>query len=258
MSYIPPKIDDNENDWKDYNDTKAKIGYTALPNCPLCHGKGYLFPMKEGIIDFQHPTTCNYKDCLRDSIKLYRSGESYLTTIGINPVQTLAAFSQELGTEKTYAAFYYLAKPEERKGEDKRRRPFLLCYGGVGNGKTHLCNAVALELNFQKIGVRMYAAADLMSDLWAGMNNHTLDMKLEFVKTIPALIIDDYGVNYGAELELSWMDQIIDSRYRDEKITILTMNKDISTLSERVKSRFFDAYLSVAVLNQGVDRRPLK
>jgi len=254
-SFIPPQIHDDPQDWEDYYKKLEDTGYAALPNCPKCSGKGYLFPIVKGKIDFEHRKTCNYAGCLRESIERYKTGDSYLKTIGImSNDQTLATFRQEFGTKDTYAAFYWLALPDQ----DHPRRPFLLCYGSTGNGKTHLCNALALELNIQHIGVRMYAVADLMSELKMAMNNNTVEMKLSFIKSIPALILDDYGVNQCTEWEKAKLEEIIGARYRDKKITVLTTNRDVTELPERVLSRFNDKLLSIAVLNEGIDQRPLK
>jgi DNA replication protein DnaC len=251
---------DSEQDWVDYHDKLKKTGYAALPNCPKCYGSGHYYGHADGKINYQDLKMCKYKGCLADSFAQYKSGESYLKMIGLNPDQTLASFRQEIGTDRAYAAFYYMVHPEEMT--DKRRRPFLLCYGVPGNGKTHLCNAAGLGLNEQKIGVRMYAVPDMVSELWQGMKDHTTELRIEFLKSIPALILDDYGVNFGAPMELSWLDTIICSRYKDEKITIMTMNKDLSYLdcsdTKRIYSRFTDSYLSIMALNKGLDQRPMQ
>jgi primosomal protein DnaI len=136
--------------------------------------------------------------------------------------------------------------------------PFLLCYGSPGNGKTHLCNALAIVLNENKIGLRLYAVADLLSDLKMAMADNSIELKIRFLKTIPALILDDYGVNYGSEWEFAKIDEIFTARFRDERITVMTTNLDFDSLPERIKSRFKDSELSVAVLNNGLDQRPLK
>jgi len=237
-----------------------KTGYAALPNCPKCMGKGHYYGYVKGKVDFEHLKDCDYKGCLRDSYNLYRSGESYLKSIGlVSDEQTFNSFKQEIGTQDAYAAFYWLAFPDK----EHPRLPFLLCYGNTGNGKTHLCNALGLELNQLHIGVKMYAVADLMSELKMGMNNNTVEMKLSFVKSIPALILDDYGVNQCTEWEKAKLEEIVGARYRaittgEFRITVLTTNRDITELPERVQSRFKDKLISVAVLNEGIDQRPLK
>jgi DNA replication protein DnaC len=258
MVYRAPRIHDGPEDWADYYHKLKYIGYAALPNCPKCAGSGRIHPRIEGKISYQSPLlTCEFTGCLADSFKAYKSGESYLKSIGVmSTEQVFGTFRQEIGTQAAYAAFFYLAWPEQ--GPAKKRIPFLLCYGNPGNGKTHLCNALAIELNEQKIGVRLYAVADLLTDLWAGMKDHTVDLKLNFLKSIPALILDDYGVNFGADRELAWIDEIWTARFREEKITVMTMNKGFETLTPRIKSRFMDNLLSVAVLNEGIDQRPLK
>jgi len=163
MVYRPPQIHDGPQDWEDYYKKLKKTGYAALPNCPKCKGKGWQHPRIDGEVSYVAKLlSCDYAGCLEDSFKRYKAGESYLKSIGVmSSEQTFGTFRQELGTRDAYAAFYWLAWPEQ--SENKTRVPFLLCYGGTGNGKTHLCNALAIELNNQKIGVRLYAVADMIS-----------------------------------------------------------------------------------------------
>ena len=240
MVYRPPEINDSPEAWQDYHTRLKRDGYTYLPNCPKCCGKGFVHPQIDGKADYQKVIPCDYAGCLVNSKERYMRGDSYLKQIGImNNQQTFAAFSQELGTETSYSAFYYLAYPGDKP--DKRLIPFLLCYGSPGNGKTHLCNALGIVLNENKIGLRLYAVADLLSDLKIAMADNSLDLKMRFLKTIPALILDDYGVNYGSEWELSKIDEIFTARFRDERITVMTTNLDFDSLPERIKSRFKDS-----------------
>ena len=258
MVYRNPKIADSPEDWKEYYKKVKRNGYAPLPNCPRCFGVGFLHPRNvNNEIDFTKLINCTYAGCLEDSKQRYLRGDSYLKQIGImNSEQTFASFRQEIGTADAYAAFYWLSYPEQR--DDKTLKPFLLCAGTPGNGKTHLCNAAAMVLNEKKIGVRLYAVADMISDLKMAMHDNLLELKMQFLKTIPALILDDYGVNFGSEWELSKIDEIFTARFRDEKITVITTNLDFAALPERIRSRFMDSQLSVAVLNKGIDQRPLK
>jgi len=258
MVYRVPEIDDSPEAWEGYHKKIKRNGYAALPNCPRCKGFGVINPRNEdGKVIYEQLKTCDYAGCLVDSKARYQRGDSYLKTIGIvDSSQDFATFRQELGTKEAYAAFYWLAYPEQRN--DKKLRPFLLCYGNTGNGKTHLCNAAALVLNEKKIGLRVYAVADMIADLKMAMADHLLELKMQFLKTIPALLLDDYGVNFGSEWEISKMDELLSARFRDERITILTTNLDIMSLPERIRSRFSVKDLSVIAFNTGVDQRPLK
>jgi len=90
------------------------------------------------------------------------------------------------------------------------------------------------------------------------MNNNTLELRMQFLKSIPALLLDDYGVNFGSPWEMSKIDEIMTSRFRDEKITVMTTNLKLTEIPERIVSRFGDSVLSKTVLNEGIDQRPLK
>jgi len=54
------------------------------------------------------------------------------------------------------------------------------------------------------------------------------------------------------------LEKIIRVRYRERLFTILTTNRDISELPERIVSRFEDAEVARKVLNSGIDYRKLK
>lgn len=154
------------------------------------------------------------------------------------------------GTEKAHKAFKEVAE-----GAGK---PFLLCYGGVGNGKTHLLEALALRLRERGIASRIWVVADFLAYLRRLMRDSSkedIDVVIERYQSGGALLFDDFGMEYGTSWEMSVMERIINGRYRSRDTTVINTNKDLDELPERIVSRFFDPEIGVVVLNQGKDYR---
>jgi len=160
------------------------------------------------------------------------------------------------GTENAYRAFRELA-------EAKTDKPFLLCYGRPGNGKTHLLAAMiytmAKELN---TFARYRRMADLLDWLKKGMDREpgslSVEDRVKLAQDWNALVLDDYGIEYGTDWETSKLEQIIDERYRRGKVTVIVTNKDRTELPPRIESRFSDPEVARLVCNQGEDYRKLK
>lgn len=175
-------------------------------------------------------------------------------------MQTFANYNQRIpGVKKAFDAFKALA-------DGTTDKPFLLCIGGVGNGKTHLIMATINRLNergvFRAYQAWYQTAPDFFDYLRSGMNTPPgvpdVEERTRQMSRCPFLCLDDLGMEYGTKWEYARLDQIIDARYRNRLITIAATNKDISELKavmERVISRFSDTEISQLVLNEGSDYR---
>lgn len=165
---------------------------------------------------------------------------------------TFENFKVVPGTKEAYEAFKALAE-----GTGK---PFLLCYGGVGNGKTHLLEALALRLRERGIISRVWVVADFLSYLRRLMceGKEDMDVVIERYQSGCAVLFDDFGMEYGTDWEMSVMERIINGRYRARAITVVNTNKDLDELPVRVVSRFFDPDIGIVVLNSASDFRRRK
>ena len=137
-----------------------------------------------------------------------------------------------------------------------------LIYGGVGNGKTHLLEAMAIELYKRGLFVRVMTMSQMMIALKAGMNRGAwpnYDWLISSYCLADRLIIDDVGMGgSGSSWEWGQLEDIMIARYRERLFTIFTTNMDITELPERIVSRFYDPDVGSCVLNSGVDFRKLK
>lgn len=137
-------------------------------------------------------------------------------------------------------------------------RYMLLAYGGVGNGKTHLCNAAATELCQRGLFTRVMDFQAMLATLKRAISDPQLNY-LEVLKNYSLaerLIMDDIG---SGESDTEYADRILESivvtRYGRGLLTIMATNKDISTFPERVLSRLQDKTTSFLVCNRGGDYR---
>lgn len=168
---------------------------------------------------------------------------------------TFAKWRRRTGTEKALLAFRAL-------GEGKTDKVLLLCYGGTGNGKTYLCEALIIALGLRGTLCCYWTVAELMDHLRRYVQHEqgepSAEMVTDRVAKQPALVLDDWGVEKGSDWEQARLEMIIDYRYRARLLTVLTSNQDISDLarrSERIVSRFSDPEIAVTILNEGSDYR---
>jgi len=172
--------------------------------------------------------------------------------LGISSLKnTFEIFKPWPGTEKALATIKALAL-------GKTTWKLALIYGGVGNGKTHLCEAAAIELYKAGYFCRVNTMDWMMSSLKRCLDPEppdTLDGLLRKYSYAEHLIIDDVA---GSVWEMEQLEKIIRARYRERLFTILTTNLDLKELPERVVSRFRDAEVARLVLNDGKDYRPQK
>lgn len=173
-------------------------------------------------------------------------------------VKTFDNFQPVKGAGKALALFEELAA-----GPDWY---MLLCYGGVGNGKTHLCEALA-----NKLGCCVVQWMTLIRQFKQAMHGEYkdgYDFLFNNIQKGRRLILDDVGMGgTGSAWEWGELEEIINYRYEHGLLTVVTTNLDIRSdernekmpfIPPRIVSRFSDALTSRKVLNSASDYRPLK
>jgi len=227
--------------------------YSPNPNCPLCKGAGVVHPLKDGALpDYSSVICCPYPGCLLQSIQAYKRGEFFVRKCGITEAkQTFATFQPISGTEKALKYAKALSNGDSNF-------IWLLIYGGVGNGKSHLCNAIASECLARGRDTRIYTCAEMFSMLRAAIKSNEVEERITELKETFMLILDDYGVEYDSAWEQAKFDEIMTARFANAKPTVLTTNRDVTELTERVRSRFRDCKLSRIAYNSAPDYRELR
>jgi len=222
-----------------YDDDWDGLPYKPNPRCSICRGAGFVYPREGDRIAYHRAIPCAGPGCLLDSI---RGKQPNLQR------QTFETFQPVRGAEKALKAAQALAY-------GTAQFVWLLIYGQPGNGKTHLCNAIATETRARGCEVKLVLAADLFAMLREAIQTHQADNLLRRFKDVFFLAIDDYGVEYGSEWEMAKFDELMTSRYATAKPTVLVTNKELTELPERIQSRFTDKMMARAVHNSAADFR---
>jgi DNA replication protein DnaC len=232
---------------------RQQMGYAPNPLCSVCHGAGFVNPLTlDGRVDYSKYVICPAPDCLADSKQHYRETGEYLELKGVSSrLQTFSAFKVRQGTEKAVRAFHDLTRGNTDKA-------FLLCYGGNGCGKTHLCQALTSELDKRGIDAHYYSVPALMRTLRESISTNNTDEWVKSLTLMGGLILDDYGLGRESDWTEGCLEEIIDARWQEKRITVLTTNRDLAELSPRIRSRFSDAEMSVIVHISANDYRPVK
>lgn len=129
---------------------------------------------------------------------------------------------------------------------------WLVLFGSVGCGKTHLaaaiCNARLDDPDLGPIG-KFVTCPDLLAQLRAGYDDGTYETTLTMYRDIPLLVLDDFGSEYrkrpaNGDSGPSWAEEqlylILNHRYVHEFETVVTSNAPVDSLNVRLRDRLLD------------------
>ncbi len=240
----------SEDELKTFEIEWERAPYKPLFSCPQCNGGGFLHPRKpDGSVDYTEVIPCNQPGCYADSFGAYERGEIIQQSGVIGLQQTFETFNAKVpGVQKAYNAARKIADGE---GDFI----WLIIYGGVGNGKTHLLNAIANRAMERGCQVKSIMMAELLSELRMSIETNQVDFKMKQLKEVPYLLIDELGLEYGTDWEREKIEELLASRWARGRFTIVATNRDIGELPERIKSRFKDQHLSRWTKNEAEDFR---
>ncbi|MED1437165.1 MAG: primosomal protein DnaI [Bacillaceae bacterium] len=122
----------------------------------------------------------------------------------------------------------------EQYGQNDRLKGLYL-YGSFGVGKTFILGAIANELAEKGVPSMLVYVPEFVRELKSALQDHSLNEKIDAVKKIPVLMLDDIG----AESMSSWMrDDILGSilqfRMLENLPTFFTSNFNFSELEHHL------------------------
>lgn len=130
----------------------------------------------------------------------------------------------------------------------------LLLQGNTGVGKTFLTNCIAKELFGQCYQVTYLSASHFFDILSDYKFHHRNEEQYHFIFHSDLLIIDDLGTEVGNAFIDSALFECINTRFIEEKSTIISTNKTIKQMEEdyskRVTSRIIEYYKVVPIIGQ--------
>jgi len=103
----------------------------------------------------------------------------------------------------------------------------LLLMGPCGVGKTHLAVAVLKEVVLRGYGGLFYDYNELLKEIQHSYNSQTQTTEMEVLEpvlTAELLVLDDLGASKPSPWALETVGHILNSRYNEKRLTILTTN----------------------------------
>lgn len=128
----------------------------------------------------------------------------------------------------------------------------LLMLGKAGTGKSHLASAILQHIMPAHCGLYTTASdvIEMVRETWRRDSDASQGKVMQLLATVPLLVIDEVGVQYGTESEQNTLFQIIDRRYRDRRPMVLMANLQASELKTLLGDRVYDRLREVSQVLQ--------
>jgi DNA replication protein DnaC len=214
--------------------------------CPICKGAGFLrVDMPPGHPDFGKLVLCR---CRTESITRERKDKlERLSNLG--PLVRLTfdnllnqGRSTDAQARDRFHKAYNLCRDFARSPEG-----WLVLLGPSGCGKTHLAAAIANERINAGQQLLFVVVPDLLDHLRSSFSPSSevpYDELFENVKAAPLLILDDLGTQSATPWAQEKLYQIFNHRYNARFPTVITSNRSMLEVEERLRSRMTDPELS--------------
>lgn len=124
----------------------------------------------------------------------------------------------------------------------------LVLSGAAGAGKSHLASAILQAILPNHVGAYMtfMGMIRLIRETWRPESEKSESQVIGELGSIPLLVIDEIGVQYGTEAEHTLLFEVMDRRYRDQMPSILMTNQDKDGFKRFVGDRVYDRMTEVA------------
>ena len=120
---------------------------------------------------------------------------------------------------------------------------WVLLEGSYGCGKTHLAAAVANEAVRRGVPTLFITVPDLLDSLRFAFSSTetTFEARFEDIRNAKLLVMDDFGTHNATSWAQEKLFQIINYRYINKLLTVITTNLILDEIESRIRSRLQDA-----------------
>lgn len=123
-----------------------------------------------------------------------------------------------------------------------KRGEGLIFSGMPGTGKSHVAGAILQALLPGRVGLYATCMGIIRSvrGTWRKDSERSESEVLRILRTVPLLVVDEIGVQYGTDGEQTILFDVLDGRYREMQPTILLTNQDRAGLKQFIGERAYD------------------
>lgn len=235
------------------------IGTLGDPNCPHCHGLGYL----RRDLPLGHPDFGKLEICACRQADVRRAVRERLFSLShLDELKDLTFESFQprgrIGLGEWQANSLEIAYNTARQYAASLHG-WLLLQGGYGCGKTHLAAAIANFAVGMGVPTLFLTVPDLLDLLRFSFDSEdtTFEGRFEEIRNAPLLVLDDFGTQNATAWAQEKLFQIVNYRYINRLPLVVTANVPLDEIEERIRSRLKDPELvSVLHINVPDYRRP--
>jgi DNA replication protein DnaC len=238
-------------------ETSPRSNLPGDPDCPICHGIGFL----RQDLPITHPDFGKLQPCTCLQGKINQSARQQLYRMSnLNSLQglTFETFQPtgRVGVGPQQAASLEQAYNHARQFASSLKG-WLLLLGGYGCGKTHLAAAIANFTVSMGVPTLFITVPDLLDWLRFsyGSSETSFEERFEEIRSIPLLIMDDFGTQNATAWAQEKLFQIINHRYVNRLPLVVTSNMLMDDIEDRISSRLQDPNLVTAVRIMAPDYR---
>jgi DNA replication protein DnaC len=116
--------------------------------------------------------------------------------------------------------------------------------GTPGTGKTHLGAAMTMEVRTRHAqGSKLLTCRELVRAIrstWQRDAERTEEQVIDFLGSLPLLVLDEVGVGFGSDSELVSLYDVLDMRYQLRRPTVLISNLNAPAIREFLGDRLYD------------------
>lgn len=202
---------------EDFNKQTGNLNLGDGYNCTKCKNRGYWQRLNKDTIIETYECTCKpHRRAIRDS--------------GLNNV---TKGKKEMTDYKADSEWQKASKRKAEKYIKQNSGYWFIACGQSGSGKTLICSIIANDLLFDKHkAVRCVCWQDFIGKLKRDlMNDNVLsaDKSLNDIKQCEILFLDEVLKAYN-DTDLRYLAEIINYRYTNDLVTILTSEHTITDL----------------------------
>ena len=229
------------------------------PNCPHCHGLGYLRREADtGSPDFGKLDIC----VCRQPQVAQAVRERLFSLSHLDELQSLTFDSfnthgrKGLGVSQANSLEWAFNRARQYAGQ---LNGWLLLQGGFGCGKTHLAAAIANFAVSMGVPTLFLTVPDLLDTLRFSFDSEDTPFEQRFdeIRNAPLLVLDDFGTQNATAWAQEKLFQIMNYRYINKLPLVVTTNLEMDQIEARIRSRLADPELVSTVHILAPDyRRP--
>jgi DNA replication protein DnaC len=230
------------------------------PNCPHCHGAGYL----RADVPIGHPDFGKLEVCvcrrtnITNAVREHLFALSHLDELKDLTFETFKTRGRK-GLGELQANSLEMACNQARHYA-QNLNGWLLLQGGYGCGKTHLAAAVANYAVGMGVPTLFLTVPDLLDTLRFAYNDEdtTFEERFDEIRNAKLLVLDDFGTQNATSWAQEKLFQIINYRYINKLSTVVTTNLALDEVEARIRSRLADPELVTRTKINAPDyRRPM-